>query len=613
MKAAVSLAAILLALSLFQDRAFVAELVTSDTLLPASLVWDLAHNPEAWGQFQLPRIPSLLPDIALFAAAQALSGSWRIALMVYAASSALALTWLAGLLVNRIAGISATRGASAFLLIVTPLLAWEILGGEAPEAALHSLIFYPVSHGGAFLWALAALLTESPVLLFLLVAAGFLSDKLFLLTALLPLLILADRRRLLAAFAGVAMAYFLDHLLLRQPDLPLDASRFGLNIRLFLESPWNPLGKEAPVTMTIGIFLPILLFLTHKRSRWWWAAAASMAVSAAATALVYYDVPSYRYLSPIFWWPLFFAAARLAAFPVERAAPALAALPLFLWHGPPDWSDPLAACLQKAGLKTGLGEYWYARYLEAASDWSLQLDQITIAGQAYYWGNDPHWYFHDKADPSRPPPYDFILMAGHPERDERFGKDIADRRLAGAAGFDPKQIEGLYGAPDRVITCPTSAGSTRDRGPDLPVWIYGHSLARRLLAASPALWVEGLRRGENLEIGAERLNSKASTLVDGALVAKGDGEAATWGPYLSLPAGRYKIGLSYRLDQPGHWRITANAGKTVLFEGELPAVDGMAEATITADHDLVQLEAVTLPPAGGEIAVRGLYAQRLNL
>src|SRR5208282_3945991 len=89
-------------------------------------------------------------------------------------------------------------------------------------------------------------------------------------------------------------------------------------------------------------------------------------------------------------------------------------------------------------------------------DWQLQIEQITEAGAAYYWGNDRLWFSHDIHDGSRRPPYRFIIMERLPAR----------------------QITAVYGQPDHVMMC----GSTA-------VWIYDDSnrLYYNLERASPSL------------------------------------------------------------------------------------------------------------------------------
>jgi hypothetical protein len=59
--------------------------MNADMLLPVSLLWDLRHHDYAWLGFQLPRVPSLVPDLLLYAATDLATGSYRWALFMSAA------------------------------------------------------------------------------------------------------------------------------------------------------------------------------------------------------------------------------------------------------------------------------------------------------------------------------------------------------------------------------------------------------------------------------------------------------------------------------------------------------------------------------------------------
>jgi hypothetical protein len=120
------------------------------------------------------------------------------------------------------------------------------------------------------------------------------------------------------------------------------------------------------------------------------------------------------------------------------------------------WESPVASCLQKSGLRAGLADYWGARTISAASNWEVQVEQITKAGAAYVWGNDMLWFNHDIHDGSRRPAYRFIVV-----------DDLS-----------PDQIALVYGRPDNVMIC----------GP-ATVWLYNDpdQLYQNLARVSPFL------------------------------------------------------------------------------------------------------------------------------
>ncbi len=198
----------------------------------------------------------------------------------------------------------------------------------------------------------------------------------------------------------------------------------------------------------------------HKVSGWltsFWSvfAAAAALSSLTLTMLLYEGIPIYRYALPFLWWTVILIAAELARItsgrpillrlPVAATACVLALAYLATGLHVPGllrWELPLASCLQSAGLRAGLADYWSARLINAASNWQLQVEQISESGGARVWGNDRFWYTRDIHHGLQRPPYQFIVMDALP----------AD------------QIAVAYGQPDRVLLC--------DPG---TIWIYDNS------------------------------------------------------------------------------------------------------------------------------------------
>ncbi len=223
------------------DRAdFFRKGLNSDTLMPAVYFWDLFHHSDSWRFFELPRIPSLFPDLAVYGLLQRLTESWRAAYIGFAICTLFALTFISGAIINRMSGAGWMRGSSVLLLISIPILALESFSFHI----LHLNILLPVSHGSPFVLALAALYVferqlttlsfRSCALLFVLVATGVLSDKLvfiaFHIAACAGLALCFVTRRLKtalrhlcvpAATVGIAtlIGLVIDKRLVRQPDL----------------------------------------------------------------------------------------------------------------------------------------------------------------------------------------------------------------------------------------------------------------------------------------------------------------------------------------------------------------------------------------------------------
>ena len=495
-------------LVVFDNETYLGGAVQSDSLLPALAVWDYSTHHGALGEFQLAAVPSIVPDLLVYAAVQLASGSWRLATLAFGGAALLAIVVLGGVIVRDITGCAWRTGAQCVLLLALLCVMLEL---PVTEASKHLLLFVPVQHGGSFILSLATLSLarswlDRPRKRILLSVLGLcfaavISDPLFLITAIAPLLAalvyLMARKRITSGMAGsmlaglfvaVAAARFLDLALVREPvsgvawlSVPERADRF-------LGSMWE-IAAAAPLTVVLVDVLPLIALLAYpsmiRRSVrrgesqgaaefWWVASASGVLATLLAIPLYYVDLASYRYASAVLWWPLIWAAAALA-----RAAgsmrgyvsgAALSGVTVVLGfaffrggpHAPAvlDWRHPLEVCLSQsgglAGLRAGLADYWNARAIEASSDWRLQVDQIKPDGSANYWGNNRSWYWHNIHDGSRPPEYNYIVMDG----------------------LDEAAIRARYGSPDQILDC---AGAS--------VWIYDDPAEVRqvLLSLSPIL------------------------------------------------------------------------------------------------------------------------------
>ena len=495
-------------LVLFDTKSFLDTVIQSDSLQLASAVWDYSTHDYARVGFQLARVPSLVPDLLVYGAIQLATGSWRLASLGYGGLSLLAFAVLAGGIVRDVTHSEWRTGVQAVLLLSLAALMLEL---PITAASRHLVLLMPSHHGGSFILSLAALSVarrwlRQPtgsmlILLFGLVISGVLSDFLFVITGVGPLLAvlayMSLRRRIAAASvglllcclaAGVAVARQLDRLLTREPISAIDWTSVPERANAFLAS-LADLAAAAPLTVLLADVLPLLALIAYplvaRRGRrrggsteaeefWWVASASSVLATVIATGLYYEDLASYRYVTALLWWPIVWTAAVLVratglarGYAVATGLSGVTAVLGFayFWAGPHapavlSLHHPLEPCLvegqRSAGLKAGLADYWRARTIEASSDWRLQVDQIGRDGSAYYWGNDRLWYTHDIHDGTRAPQYNYIVMA----------------RLDEAA------IRQHYGAPSRILDCGGVA-----------VWIYDDpaSVSRVLVSLSPIL------------------------------------------------------------------------------------------------------------------------------
>src|SRR5580698_7370776 len=131
-------------------------LISSDTLLQTEFVWDALHHGYAWSGFQQPRVPSIFPDLLVFAVVQAATGSWRIAMAIWVF---LALGWLmvvASWITARIARCGGAIATFAVLLLFMVVLVGASLGflqyalvmDGSVYVSPYLIILLPCYHGG---------------------------------------------------------------------------------------------------------------------------------------------------------------------------------------------------------------------------------------------------------------------------------------------------------------------------------------------------------------------------------------------------------------------------------------------------------------------------------
>lgn len=477
-----------LAWSIFDGPA-VALATNSDTLLVSEWVEAIFYRHLPFGSFQLPRTPSLFPDLTLHAMLQLATGSWRLATLIFGWLQFAALILVAALIVHQIARVPRALAAAAFLLIVIMVFALDGLAGSGNITRLR-IVVEIAAHGGAFLLTMfAAVLVCHALtgaqsragwwLLLAISAVACLSDGLtvleFHLPVVLTLLLLrreiaplrAARQILLPVILGVPVAWVMEHALNRQPAVHLGFDPWHLiadsSMRVFLT--WY-----APAILVFGLIaLPhraacrVAWFFPNLEARFYWrfAALATLLTTLGAGALLYQDTGGFRYFYALAWWPFVLATAVICArIAAHRAVIGLAcvlALAVLVARTPLrlprllSWRDPLAECLMQHrrddALQAGLAQYWLARPASAGSDWALQVDPVTAAGSPYYWGNDLLSY--------------------------RASAGTLQHNFVVLQGLDAGRIRAAYGTPQKTIECPGSE-----------VWVYRDAgMVDRALAA----------------------------------------------------------------------------------------------------------------------------------
>src|ERR1700757_31318 len=98
------LGTVILGLSANSAPGFASHASSSDALPPISFAWNLFHQSGTIVGFQLPRIPSIFPDLILLVAFDDLMGeNWRWAMFAYSLVQATAMTLMASAVIARLA------------------------------------------------------------------------------------------------------------------------------------------------------------------------------------------------------------------------------------------------------------------------------------------------------------------------------------------------------------------------------------------------------------------------------------------------------------------------------------------------------------------------------
>jgi hypothetical protein len=448
----------------YDDLRLIARVFNSDVLLPASFFWNLWHGPDAW-RFQLPRIPSIFPNLFVYGTLDAVLGDFRATIFGYSVFQCLAFVGAGSLVIRQVTGTHWMHAAALLLVLTEAVIIVDL---RSVPIIAHFEMFLTVGHFCAFLMSLVALalvisLLESwrrslAVLLTTSCFLAYLSNRIFMFDFVLPLgaallvLLWSGRVSWSRATAlawrttiGVVAAAGADLLLFREPLLQIESPLSHAMI-FFAETPDYLHAAWLPATVSLGVpYLIFACFPLMKSSSsavpgagrnqaagtallfaWSFASVACVG-SVALGAILYIDVLSYRYLTAALFWPLIFVA--IAALQVGGrlvigiAWCALLALgATFLVHardrnfipGTATWQDALATCLlqqkDQLGLKAGLAEYWLGRPATIGTNWTMQIDPIISEGIPFVWGNNPRSYLKSNQNPAQAPDYNFIVV-----------------------------------------------------------------------------------------------------------------------------------------------------------------------------------------------------------
>ena len=575
-----------------------AVMFSSDMLLPPDWVHHLFAAPGQFRSFEMPRVPSLLPDM-LGILVLRLALPWRLAMLGYAALSFTALVLLGGAVVARWAGRPLAHAAATFGAVAAAAVLLDLQFNHGLSAVF--LVLYPVIHSGTVLCTLAGLLlvrryAAAPgwrlaTAVTVLAAVATVSDRLFIGDFVVPAvagaLAYAGWRcglkvaGIVAAgcVAGTLLDRLLFHtLLVRQPDL---AIKLSVVLSRLPDLVRDPLVYVELACAACATLLPARWSRASPDGRFWWAAAAAGSVALmGALPLLYIDWTSYRYVQPVWWWALLALAAALlrtahgpslAVAGCGALAVAVSLLRTDLFDVPrlARWRHPAAVCLtdlaSSGAVHAALAGYWLARPIAASSEWALPVAQIFPDGKPQLWGNNRGGYNA---------PFDAVVVD---QLDEaallaRFGRP---NRRVDCAGFR----FWLYDAPGQ-LRARLAGTDTRLPPADAPVLFTPADLYTRSGRLPP----------------------------DGAVPLLGAPGRATFGPFAVLQPGSWRMVLRYSLaGTAGQWDLRVSSRGPALAAGPLETGTGLLlSATFDVPDGRRQTELYTYAAPGDRLVLSGL-------
>lgn len=589
----------------------------ADYLYLPALFHDLSHHTDLSG-WRLTPAPYYFPDMLLYFALESVTHSFHLSIVLYGILQVLgiAIGWQ---LVLKKAAPDNPLPRVASLLLLTFLVV----------ALARAHIFYldiflsgnHISLALALPWLSLALLSDSKKygpLLALLCFLLTLSDRLFLLQVLLPLLAVSvafprtvpTRRWALplqlgiSAGLGMGAGRLLDryHTLAEQQAYSLAHRSEG---RQELAQWIGELGKITPTggALLVASLLALIIALgvgARKKQLASFgpklALALLLQVLGALLAVPLLGLGAHRYFSgmvltlSIASIPLLlslFSPHRLGAPLLALVALALAApgLPALGHLG--DWTSyypPLIRQLDETVGTTpgavGVGSYWWAKYVQLLSRRGVQVLPITSEGKPFHWINnravfkaEPHFALLDAPYYSEPPP----------PREET---------------VPAAWLERSFGKPDRQA----QVGNCR-------LWFYDSTAFARQLLDHPEVFWEN-RVGESIRFMGSALPGRVGTVEGTARhAAAGVKGCLSFGPYLPVTPGTYRAQLD--LVQPptardGTWEVALSPGDTLLARGSLR---DQSTIPITIPQPGI-LEVRVISGGGAALTLRGLELTR---
>ncbi len=445
------------------------DLFNSDELYLAALYRDLFELGGRWSGWRLTPAPYFFPDMPLYFALHALSGSFVYATLLYAAAQVVLLVLATQFLVRTVA----PPGAAALgqVVAVCGVAALLVAYGTGTFFAMQFSVLNAI-HFSVVLMSLVGLALAlrtfrggarfAPWLLGAMCFLASASDGLFVVAFTVPaglclvLLAVAVRpvpwRRLGIPLGTMAVATLLGFRAARW----LTSKRSGSGYtRLKADVALESLGqlqaamveqaRQSPglTALWVGVTLAAVVVLVARRRQWtvpgsprWGLYAVCLfgvlalgtSVGAVVLTGLFGDLMGIRYLLLPILFPFLGLACAAGLVPRETWQRALGAGALAVvavswgvafarkpWRteGPlvSGFYPSLVACLdenrERHGLGWGVGDYWNAKFVSLFSRTGLWVNQVMDEGRKHPWINNIHWYLDRRGERSD---YTFIIM-----------------------------------------------------------------------------------------------------------------------------------------------------------------------------------------------------------
>ncbi len=249
------------------------------------------------------------------------------------------------------------------------------------------------------------------------------------------------------------------------------------------------------------------------------------------------------------------------------------------------YTTPLVECVDNfskdTGATLGIAQYWQSKQLYILSNQNLTLAQVNNNLDPYTWITTEEWY-HNK--------YDFALI---------------DNGASTSYKLDQKKIVKLNGAPTSVYHC----GKT-----DIVYYKKGFTLKPFEMVNSTQTW-----KGAELP---SRVGKKIKSIVIATMGTKTG--YITFGPYVSLPAGKYSFDINYISKNKnntivGSWDVVIALPKEakLLKKGQLIGTQGndshiIKNFTIPEEYSNEKIEIRNFYNGTGDLTIKSLTITRVQ-